>query len=220
MRNRAGRKAKKLLGRVAFYLFLALIIFYTVFPFYWAIVSSLKSGSELFTVDFWPPHPAWDNYIAVFREQPFGRNILNSLFVAVSTVILSLGLAVAAAYALGRIRFRGRTTLLIVVLAVSMFPQVAVLSGMFELIRSLGLYNSLPGLVLANLMLTLPFTVWVLTTFMRELPREIEEAALVDGATPFDILWRVFLPPMMPAAVTTGLLAFIVAWNEFLFALT
>ena len=215
-----GRKIKRLLGRVAFYLFLALIIFYTVFPFYWAIVSSLKSGSELFTVDFWPPHPAWDNYVAVFREQPFGRNILNSVFVAVSTVILSLTLAVAAAYALGRIQFRGRTTLLIVVLGVSMFPQIAVLSGMFELIRSLGLYNNLLALTLSYMIFTLPFTVWVLTTFMRELPKELEEAAIVDGAKPFTIVTKVFMPLMGPALATTGLLAFIAAWNEFLFALT
>jgi len=220
MRSRAGRKARRLLGRVAFYLFLALIIFYTVFPFYWAIVSSLKAGSELFTVDFWPPHPAWDNYVAVFREQPFGRNILNSLFVAVSTVILSLTLAVAAAYALGRIQFRGRTTLLIVVLGVSMFPQIAVLSGMFELIRSLGLYNNLLALTLSYMIFTLPFTVWVLTTFMRELPKELEEAAIVDGAKPFTIVTKVFMPLMGPALATTGLLAFIAAWNEFLFALT
>ena len=122
------------------------IIFYTVFPFYWAIVSSLKAGSELFKVEFWPSHPAWDNYLAVFREQPFGRNILNSIFVAVSTVLLSLGLAVLAAYALGRIQFRGRMPLLFTVLGVSMFPQIAVLSGMFELIRSLGLYNNLLAL--------------------------------------------------------------------------
>jgi trehalose/maltose transport system permease protein len=220
MASKAGRKAKKLLGRVAFYLFLALIIFYTVFPFYWAIVSSLKSGSELFNVDFWPPQPAWGNYVAVFQEQPFGRNILNSVFVAVSTVILSLGLAVAAAYALGRIQFRGRTTLLIVVLGVSMFPQIAVLSGMFELIRSLGLYNNLLALTLSYMIFTLPFTVWVLTTFMRELPKELEEAAIVDGAKPFTIVTKVFMPLMGPALATTGLLAFIAAWNEFLFALT
>jgi trehalose/maltose transport system permease protein len=220
MASKTGRRTKKLLGRVAFYLFLALIIFYTVFPFYWAIVSSLKSGSELFTVDFWPPHPAWENYVAVFREQPFGRNILNSVFVAVSTVILSLVLAVAAAYALGRIQFRGRTTLLIVVLGVSMFPQIAVLSGMFELIRSLGLYNNLLALTLSYMIFTLPFTVWVLTTFMRELPKELEEAAIVDGAKPFTIVTKVFMPLMGPALATTGLLAFIAAWNEFLFALT
>jgi trehalose/maltose transport system permease protein len=215
-----GRKTKRALGRVAFYLFLALIIFYTVFPFYWAIVSSLKSGSELFNVDFWPPQPAWGNYVAVFQEQPFGRNILNSVFVAVSTVLLSLGLAVAAAYALGRIQFRGRTTLLIVVLGVSMFPQIAVLSGMFELIRSLGLYNNLLALTLSYMIFTLPFTVWVLTTFMRELPKELEEAAIVDGAKPFTIVTKVFMPLMGPALATTGLLAFIAAWNEFLFALT
>jgi trehalose/maltose transport system permease protein len=215
-----GRKTKRVLGRVGFYLLLALIIFYTVFPFYWAVISSLETGSALFQVDFWPTDPAWDNYLAVFREQPFGRNILNSIIVAVSTVLLSLGLAVLAAYALGRIRFRGRTALLFVVLGVSMFPQIAVLSGMFELIRWLGLYNNLLALTLSYMIFTLPFTVWVLTTFMRELPKELEEAAIVDGARPLTIVTRVFMPLMGPALVTTGLLAFIAAWNEFLFALT
>ncbi len=201
-----NRKLKKLIGRIAFYIFLLVIVLYTVFPFYWAIVSSLKAGSDLFKVDFWPPHPAWDNYVAVFREQPFGRNILNSIFVAVSTVLLSLSLAVAAAYALGRIQFRGRTTLLIVVLGVSMFPQIAVLSGMFELIRYLGLYNNLLSLTLSYMIFTLPFTVWVLTTFMRELPKELEEAAIVDGAKPYTIVTKVFMPLMGPALATTGLL--------------
>jgi trehalose/maltose transport system permease protein len=215
-----SRTTKKLIGRGAFYLFLVVIVFYTVFPFYWAIVSSLKTGSELFKVEFWPSAPAWDNYVAVFREQPFGRNILNSVFVAVSTVLLSLSLAVAAAYALGRIQFRGRTTLLFVVLGVSMFPQIAVLSGMFELIRAMGLYNNLFALTLSYMIFTLPFTVWVLTTFMRELPKELEEAAIVDGAKPYTIVTKVFMPLMGPALATTGLLAFIAAWNEFLFALT
>jgi trehalose/maltose transport system permease protein len=215
-----SRTTKKLIGRGASYLFLVVIVFYTVFPFYWAIVSSLKTGSELFKGEFWPSAPAWDNYVAVFREQPFGRNILNSVFVAVSTVLLSLSLAVAAAYALGRIQFRGRTTLLFVVLGVSMFPQIAVLSGMFELIRALGLYNNLLALTLSYMIFTLPFTVWVLTTFMRELPKELEEAAIVDGAKPYTIVTKVFMPLMGPALATTGLLAFIAAWNEFLFALT
>lgn len=214
------RAIKKWLGRIGFYLLLAFIVFYTVFPFYWAIVSSLKSGSELFTIDFWPASPDWNNYFAIFQEQPFGRNILNSIFVAVSTVLLSLALAVAAAYAFGRIQFRGRMTLLFVVLGVSMFPQIAVLSGMFELVRALGFYNNLFSLTLSYMIFTLPFTVWVLTTFMRELPKELEEAAIVDGATPFIIVTKVFMPLMGPALVTTGLLAFIAAWNEFLFALT
>jgi trehalose/maltose transport system permease protein len=214
------RRLKHLIGKSAFYLLLIVIGLYTVFPFYWAIVSSLKSGSALFQVDFWPTHPQWSNYVAVFREQPFGRNILNSVFVAVSTVALSLVLALAAAYAIGRVQFRGRTLLLFVILGVSMFPQIAVLSGMFELISSLGLYNNLLALSFSYLIFTLPFTVWVLTTFMRELPKELEEAAIIDGATPLTIVTHVFLPLMGPALVTTGLLAFIAAWNEFLFALT
>lgn len=207
-------------GRLLFYLLVAVIVVYTVFPFYWAIVSSLKAGSALYTVEPLPAHPAWQNYVGIFREQPFARNILNSVFVATSVVALSLLLAVTASYALGRVSFRGRSTLLLVVLSVSMFPQVAVLSGMFELIRALGLYNNLLSMTLSYLVFTLPFTTWVLTTFMRELPKELEEAALVDGARPRVVITRVFLPLMGPALVTTGLLAFIAAWNEFLFALT
>ncbi len=214
------RRLRRLAARVGFFLFLAAVLVYTVFPFYWAVVSSLKSGSALFAVEAWPDAPAWDNYLAIFREQPFGRNILNSILVATSTVALSLVLAVSAAWALGRVHFRGRGLLLLAVLGVSMFPQIAVLSGMFELIRAMGLYNNLLALTFSYTLFTLPFTVWVLTTFMRELPRELEEAAIVDGAGPVTIVTRVFLPLMGPAFVTTGLLAFIAAWNEFLFALT
>ena len=214
------RRIKRVLGWIGFYVLLAIIVLYTVFPFYWAIVSSLRSGAQLFDTSLLPTNPAWSNYAAVFQEQPFARNILNSLFVAISTVLLSLALAVAAAYALGRIRFRGRTLLLLTILGVSMFPQIAVLSGMFELVTWLGLYNNLLALTLSYMIFTLPFTVWVLTTFMRDLPKEIEEAAIVDGATPFTIVTKVFLPLMGPALATTGLLAFIAAWNEFLFALT
>jgi trehalose/maltose transport system permease protein len=207
-------------SRAGFYLLVALIVVYSLFPFYWAIVSSLKSGSDLFTIEFWPSKPVWQNYVAVFSEQNFGQTILNSVMVSVTTVALCLFLSLTAAYALARIEFRGRGLLLVTILSVSMFPQVAVLSGMFELIRSLGLYNRLGGLILSYMLFTLPFTVWVLTTFMRELPKELEEAAIMDGASAWQILTRIFLPPLAPVLVTTGLLAFIAAWNEFLFALT
>ena len=215
-----ARRARRLIGRVLFALLLLLIVGYTVFPFAWAIVSSLKAGNALFDPTPFPVPPAWDNYAAVFRERPFARNILNSVFVAGSVVALSLLLGVTAAYALGRVAFRGRGVLLLAILAVSMFPQVAVLSGLFELIRVLGLYDNLLGLTFSYMIFTLPFTVWVLTTFMREMPVELEEAAMMDGATPWIVLTRVFLPIMGPALATTGLLAFIAAWNEFLFALT
>jgi trehalose/maltose transport system permease protein len=210
----------RLPSRILLYLLVTVIVFYTVFPFYWAIVSSLKTGSELYAIDVFPPRPAWGNYTAIFREQPFARNILNSVLVATSVVMISLALAVSASWALGRVQFRGRGLLLVAVLSVSMFPQVAVLSGMFELVRALGLYNNLLALTLSYMIFTLPFTTWVLTTFVRELPKELEEAALVDGARPWTILTKVFLPLLGPALVTTGLPAFIAAWNEFLFALT
>ena len=215
-----SRGMRRLLGRAGLYLLVAVIVFYTAFPFYWAVVSSLKGGQALFGTELIPRNPEWSNYTDLFIQQPFGRNILNSVFVAGSVVAVSLVLGAGAAYALGRIEFRGRTPLLMVILGVSMFPQVAVLSGLFELIRWLGLYNNLLGLTLSYLIFTLPFTVWVLTTFMRELPKELEEAAMIDGATPLTTITRVFLPLMGPALATTGLLAFIAAWNEFLFALT
>ena len=211
---------RQLLARIGFYTLIAAIIFYAVFPFYWAIVSSLKGGSAIYSTDVFPLNPSSDNYRTLFAEQPFARNILNSLVVAAVATALSLFLAMTAAYALGRVRFRGRAAMLFAILSISMFPQIAVLSGMFELVRWVGLYNSLTGLILSYLILTLPFTAWVLTAFMRELPRELEEAAIVDGAKPWRILTRVFLPVMGPALAATGLLAFIVAWNEFLFALT
>ncbi len=211
---------KRLLGLSGFYLLVAAIILYSVFPFYYAIVTSLKAGSQLFSVEYFPLTWNWDNYISVFREQPFAYNLLNSVLVSFAVVALSLFFGVTAAFALGRVQFRGRGLLLLTVLGVSMFPQVAVLSGMFELIRSLGLYNNLLGLVISYMIFTLPFTVWVLTTFMRDLPKELEEAAIMDGATPWEIIVKVFMPLMWPALVTTGLLAFIAAWNEFLFALT
>ncbi|MFZ4404751.1 MAG: carbohydrate ABC transporter permease [Pseudobdellovibrionaceae bacterium] len=197
-----------------------IIIAFSILPFYWAIVSSLRSGSHLFETTLWPQKMVFENYITIFKDQPFGRNILNSLFVAISTVLFSLTLAVPASFALGRVEFKGRKCLLMTILSISMFPQVAVLSGMFELITSMGLYDNKLGLVFSYTIFTLPFTVWVLTTFMKQLPQELEEAAIIDGAGPITIIYKVFLPLLSPVLVTTGLLAFIAAWNEFLFALT
>lgn len=203
-----------------FYLGIVLIVLYAVFPFYYAIVTSMESGSELFTVDYWPAQINFDNYAQVFDGQPFGRNLFNSAVVSIGVVLLSLLIGLTASYALGRIKFRGRGLLLLAVLGVSMFPQVAVLSGLFELIRFFGIYNTLPALAFSYMIFTLPFTVWILTTFMTQMPTELEEAAIVDGASPWVILFKVFMPLLWPALVTTGLLAFIAAWNEFLFALT
>ena len=206
--------------KTAFYLLVIAIVVESVFPFYYAILTSFKSGTSLFEVNYWPTMFSWDNYAAVFTNGSFPQNLLNSVIIATLTVALALLFAVTAAYALSRVRFRGRSLLLLTILSVSMFPQIAVLAGLFEVIRTFGLFNTIWGLIFSYTIFTLPFTVWVLTTFMRDVPLEIEEAAIVDGATPWIIITRVFMPLMWPALVTTGLLAFIAAWNEFLFALT
>jgi trehalose/maltose transport system permease protein len=213
---------RNLARTAAFYALVVAIVLYAVFPFYYAVLSSFKTGSALFSVNYFPFtfDMSYGNYASVFREQPFATNISNSVIVSFMVVLLSVLLGLTGAFALARVQFRGRGMLLMTILAVSMFPQVAVLSGMFQLIRYLGLYNSLWSLVFSYMIFTLPFTVWVLTTFMRDLPKELEEAAIMDGASSWVIISRVFMPLMWPAIVTTGLLAFIAAWNEFLFALT
>ncbi|MBN9009170.1 MAG: carbohydrate ABC transporter permease [Rhizobiales bacterium] len=210
----------KFVGNVLFYALLLVIIVVSIFPFYYAIITSFKSGTALFEVSYWPSAFSLDNYVSVLTQGSFARNLLNSLFISGTVVFLSLLLGITAAYALDRVRFRGRSAILLTILSVSMFPQVAVLAGLFELVRRFDLINTPFALIFSYMIFTLPFTVWVLTTFVRDLPVEIEEAAIVDGATPWKIIIKVFMPLMWPALVTTGLLAFISAWNEFLFALT
>lgn len=210
----------RLFKSTLFYAAVVAVVVIAVFPFYYAIVTSFKTGTALFHPDFWPSEISLQNYQQVLTQGSFPQNFLNSVLVATITVLISLLLAVTASFALARVRFRGRGLILFTILSVSMFPPIAVLSGLFELIRLFGLFNHLTGMIFSYMIFTLPFTVWVLTTFMRDLPIEIEESAIVDGATPWVIITRVFMPLMWPALVTTGLLAFIAAWNEFLFALT
>lgn len=206
----------------AFYAFVVIIVLQAVFPFYYAIVTSFKTGAEIFEISYYPRTFHLDNYYSVLfsGNGSFLRNIWNSVWVSTITVIVALFIAVTASYALSRVRFRGRSLMLMTILCVSMFPQVAVLAGLFEVVRALGLYNTDWSLIFSYTIFTLPFTVWVLTTFMRDLPIELEEAAIVDGATPWVIVSKIFMPLMWPALVTTGLLAFIAAWNEYLYALT
>ncbi len=215
-------RRRALLPRLGFWCFTALIVVFALFPFAYAVFSSFLTGAALYDVrDTSMASLSAANYRALFDSgQYFGASILNSLMVASAVVLLSLCMGVTAAYALARIAFRGRGLLLMAILGVSMFPQVAVLAGMYELMHGLGLYNKSLGLVLPYLLFTLPFTVWVLTTFMRDLPRELEEAAVMDGCTPWRILTAVFLPLLWPVLVSVALLAFVAAWNEFLFALT
>lgn len=196
------------------------LVSYALFPLYWACVSSVKTGAAQFESDLIPQHIEWQNYWAVLSNGTFGQHILNSIQVATLTVFFSIGVAVLAAYALGRMHFRGRKTLLWIMLSMTLFPQVAVLAGLFELMQMLNLYDSVLGLSLTYVLFTLPFSVWMLTTFMRELPKELEEAAILDGASTLVLIRKIILPLLWPAITSTALLAFIAAWNEFLFAVT
>lgn len=217
---RRRRPVGRLLPRLVLYALVVLIVLFSVFPFYYAIITSFETGQAIFRPNYLPETFNLGNYVSVLTTGAFPRNVVNSLIVSFTVVLISLFLGVTASYALARIRFRGRAALLLVVLSVSMFPQIAVLAGLYEMMRAFNLINSLWALIFSYMIFTLPFTVWVLTTFMRELPVELEEAAIMDGASPWTIITRIFLPLLGPALVTTGLLAFIAAWNEFLFALS
>lgn len=209
-----------MLKRGLFYLGVILIVVVSVFPFYYAVLTAFKSGTSLFLIEYVPKTFDFSNFESVLTNGSFIRNLGNSVIVASLVVALSLFLGVTASFALARVRFRGRGFILMVILGISMFPQIAVLAGLFELVRFFHIFNTIWALIFSYTIFTLPFTVWVLTTFMRDLPVEVEEAAIVDGASSWVIITRVFLPLMWPALVTTGLLGFIGAWNEFLFALT
>jgi len=212
----------RILSRTAFYLVLAVGLFYILFPFYWMIVNSLKPSAELFAtpLSYWPRQLTLDNYRAVLADGSFVRSIFNSFVVAGGATILSLALSSMAAYALARFRFAGKQATLYIILGMSTFPQIAVLGGLFTLARALGIYNTYWALILSYMIFTLPFCVWVLTSFIKEIPDTLDEAATIDGASAWQILWKVIIPLAGPGLVATGLLSFINAWNEFLFALT
>lgn len=206
--------------KVLLYGLVILIAIYALFPFYWAFVTSFKSESEMFsTATYLPQQPTLQNYEYVFRDNTFVSALQTSALVSSLTSVLSLVVGSFAAYALGRLRFKGRVVLLYVVLSMTMFPAISILSGLYTIVRELGFFGTPLSLITTYPVFILPFTVWVLTSFFRGLPEEIEQAAIVDGATPFQTFYMILLPLTAPALVTTGLLAFVLSWNEYLFAL-
>ena len=215
------RPLRKAVMNVAFYALIAVIFVYLIFPFYWAFNSALKTQAELIQTPatYFPNDPTLANFRAVFSNTAFLRGLLNSVAVAGAVTLLSLAVGSFAGFALGKLRFRGRTASSYLILAMTMFPQIAVLAGLYAVIDLLGL-PAIASMILSYMIFTLPFTVWVLTSFFRALPVSLLQAAQVDGASTMQTFVQVLLPLTAPALVTTGLLAFIQAWNEYLFALT
>ena len=200
---------------------LALLVGASAFPFYWAILSSFTPEARLFQEpSLLPRHLVLDHYRALFTERNFWLPIRNSLVVAGATTIFCVALGALCAYALARLEFKGKAFLLGSILAVGMFPQISVVSPLYLLLRELHLINTYPGLVLPYLTFAMPLTVWLLVGFFRQLPGELEEAAMVDGAGRLRAFWEVIVPLAVPGIATTAILTFVYSWNEFLFALS
>ncbi|MEV6315262.1 carbohydrate ABC transporter permease [Streptomyces sp. NPDC051776] len=201
---------------------MALIVVYCLAPFYWMTVSSLRRSSDLFAKSPLPSPWSLENYRAVLEPgSGFGRALLNSLVVAGTSTALTLLVATFAAYALARLEFRGKNLVLAVVIATSMFPGIALLVPMLKLFsNTLHWVNTYQAMVVPTMSFALPLAVWNLTAFFRQLPRELEQAAMVDGCTPGQAFRKVILPLTAPGVFTTAILTFIAAWNEFIIALS
>jgi ABC-type glycerol-3-phosphate transport system permease component len=192
-----------------------------VLPIYWAVISSFTPESRLFAAPaLVPTGLVLEHYRALFTQRDFWTPIRNSLVVAGATTVVSVVLGAACAYAIGRLRFRGKSLLLAFVLAVSMFPQIAIVSPLYVVLRAMRLLNTYPGLVLPYLTFAMPLAIWLLVGFFRQLPADLEEAAMMDGAGRMRTLREVILPLAWPGLATTAILTFLYSWNEFLFALS
>ncbi|MCW2959734.1 MAG: carbohydrate transporter rane protein 2, family [Thermoleophilia bacterium] len=222
-RARSRRKATpSWVKSVLMWTSIAAIVLFCLFPIYWIVNTSLKAGADLSRGALWPDNPTLRNYRSVLNDGDFLLALRNSAIVATTTTVLSLFVGSFAAYALARLRFPRKALLLGIVLSISTFPVIAIAAPLFKLWTDIGLYDAEYGLglIIPNLVFTLPLTIFILTSFFREIPRELEEAALVDGATRVQSFTKVVLPLAAPGLVTAALLVFFAAWNEFLFAIT
>ena len=197
------------------------IVIYCLAPFYWMVVSSLRTDSEIFENSWWPRHPSLENYGAVFSaKNSFGQGLVNSLIVSITVTVVALAVATFASYALARLDFRGKGALLLVVLATSMFPLVAIIVPLLKNFSDWHWINTYQAMIIPDLSFSLPLAVWNLTSFFRQMPQELEQSAMVDGCTPGQAFRKVILPIAAPGIFTTAIIIFIGAWNEFLVAVT
>jgi multiple sugar transport system permease protein len=214
------RPRRRWVKPVLLWLAVVLIGVFCLFPFYWLINVSLKTGPDLSQADLLPPSPSLENYSSVFENSDFTAALRNSVIITGVTTVLALVVGSFAAYALARLRFPGKFWLLAVILSISTFPVIAIAAPIFKLWTDIGLYDTYLGLILPYLTIALPLAIYILASFFKEIPKELEEAALVDGATHFQAFRKVVLPLAAPGLVTAGLLTAFFVWNEFLLAVT
>jgi multiple sugar transport system permease protein len=197
-----------------------LILFLMIFPLIWLIITSIKPRLIVFA---WPPvwifKPTLDNYIKVLQEGPFLESLVHSSIVAIGTSIFSIFFAIPGAYALGRLNFKGKQFISLWTLVVRMSPPVAFILALYMWLRALNLIDTYMGLIFVYQITTLPLSLWILRSFFQQIPVEIEEAAKIDGCSNLNMLFMVDLPLVVPGVITAAILSFIMAWNEFFFAL-
>lgn len=208
------------ISRGAAYTVLFILLIIVLFPFAWMVLTSVKTQDQMrtLTTPFWPNPLTWANYEELLRRQPFGTWFFNSSFVATISTILAVMIGSTGAYALTRLRFRGRALLSSVVLITYLVPPTILFIPLYSIVRTLGLQDNLAGLIAVYPTFTVPFATWTLMSFFESVPRELDEAALIDGCNHWIAFWRVSLPLISPGVVAAAMFAFTLSWNEFLYA--
>ncbi|MGA7276750.1 MAG: carbohydrate ABC transporter permease [Desulfocapsaceae bacterium] len=196
------------------------IVAFALGPYLWMVATSVTKESLLFTEGPSFSGATIENYIRLFKTVGFHTNLMHSLIIASGTVVVGLTVSVTAAYAFSRFRFRGQKILLLQFLLINMFPIVLLILPLFILMKNLGLIDTHLGLIVANSTIAIPFSVWMMTSYINGIPKSLDEAAMTDGCTRTGALWRVVLPLCVPGVIATGIYIFITAWNEYLYALT
>lgn len=197
------------------------IVLFAVGPYVWMILTSIKSEADIaaFPVRYLPTEATLQHYRMLLEKTSFSGNLMNSFIIALGAVGLGLSVSIPAAYAFSRFRFFGRKVLMTQFLVINMFPIVLIIIPLFVLMRQMGLLDTFIGVILGHSTFAIPFSIWMLTSYMNAIPPELDEAARIDGASRLQTLWLVILPVVMPGIVTTGIYIFVTSWNEYLFAM-
>lgn len=206
--------------KVAWTIALVLVVLYALIPVLWIASLSFKPATDLHDGHFIPRTWTLDNYRGIFQTTEFTRALINSIGIGLITTVLAVLIGTMAAYAIARLTFPGKSVILGVSLLIAMFPQVSLVSPLFDIERRLGLFDTWAGLILPYITFALPMAIFILSSFFREIPWELEKAAQMDGATPFQAFRLVVAPLAIPGIVTAAILVFIFAWNDFLLAVS
>jgi ABC-type glycerol-3-phosphate transport system permease component len=217
-----GQDSWAVIRKILFFVLLAAFVVASLFPFYWIVITSLKTPAAINqgTTSLLPSHVTFSNYISDFTQQDFIRPLINSIIVSACVTLVTVVLASMAGYALARTQIRGKVVLLGFLLLGAFFPLLAVEGPLFIVYKNVHLLNTYEGLIIACLIYTLPLATWLLNSYFMQIPKELEEAAIVDGLTRFQALYKVIMPVALPGVFTVTILAFILTWNDFVFALS